>query len=81
MQETDWLAGASYSVADIDAFALLAGLPRLAPELVNPQSTPRMVDFLRRMNERKAVQAALATSRSGKPLEAYVPGAEPSRWG
>ena len=81
LEESAWLAGASYSVADIDAFALLVGLPGWRPELVNPQSTPRIVDFLRRMNERKAVQAALATSRSGKPLEAYVPGAEPSRWG
>ena len=79
--ESAWLAGASYSVADIDAFSLLVGLPGLAPELVNPQSTPRIVDFLRRVSERKAVQAALAMSRSGKPLEAYVPGAEPSRWG
>jgi glutathione S-transferase len=81
LQETAWLAGASYSVADIDAFALLVGLPGLAPELVSPQSTPHIAGFLRRMNGRKAVQAALATSRSGKPLEAYVPGAEPSRWG
>jgi glutathione S-transferase len=79
--ESAWLAGASYSVADIDAFSLLVGLPGLAPELVNPQSTPRIVDFLRRVSERKAVQAALALSRSGKPLEAFVPGAEPSRWG
>jgi GSH-dependent disulfide-bond oxidoreductase len=81
LKETPWLAGASYSVADIDAFALLAGLPGLAPELVNPQSTPHIVSFLRRVGEREAVQAALATSRSGRPLEAYVPGAEPSRWG
>jgi GSH-dependent disulfide-bond oxidoreductase len=79
--ESAWLAGASYSVADIDAFSLLVGLPGLTSELVNPQSTPRIVDFLRRVSERKAVQAALAMSRSGKPLEAYVPGAEPSRWG
>jgi GST-like protein len=79
--ESAWLAGSSYSVADVDAFALLVGLPGLAPELVNPQGTPRIMDFLRRMGERKAVRAALATSRSGKPLEAYVPGAEPSRWG
>jgi len=79
--ESEWLAGSSYSVADIDAFALLVGLPGLAPELVNPQSTPRIVEFLRRVGERKAVQAALAVSRSGRPLEAYVPGAEPSRWG
>lgn len=79
--DSAWLAGASYSVADIDAFSLLIGLPGLAPELVKPQNTPRIVDFLHRVSERKAVQAALAMSPSGKPLEAYVPGAEPSRWG
>jgi GST-like protein len=79
--ESTWLAGSSYSIADVDAFALLVGLPGLAPELVNPQGTPRIMDFLQRMGERKAVQSALATSRSGKPLEAYLPGAEPSRWG
>jgi len=27
------------------------------------------------------VKKALALSRSGKPHEAFVPGAEPSRWG
>ncbi len=76
-----WLAGPDYSIADIDAFALLRPLPTLAPDLVNERQTPRIVDFLRRMHERKAVQQALATSRSGKPHEAFIPGAEPSRWG
>jgi hypothetical protein len=33
------------------------------------------------MRERPAVRAALALSRTGKPQEAFVPGAEPSRWG
>jgi hypothetical protein len=33
------------------------------------------------MHERPAVKKALALSRSGKPHEAFVPGAEPSRWG
>ena len=79
--QSEWLAGAGYSVADIDAFALLVALPGLAPELINPERTPRLVDFLRRMGARPAVQAALAVSRSGKPLEAFIPGAEPSRWG
>jgi GSH-dependent disulfide-bond oxidoreductase len=79
--QSAWLAGPAYSIADIDAFALLAALPSLAPELVGEKSTPRITDFLRRMHERKAVQAALALSRSGKPFEAFVPGAEPSRWG
>jgi GSH-dependent disulfide-bond oxidoreductase len=78
---TPWLAGLDYSIADIDAFALLRSLPTLAPDLVNGQETPRIVDFLDRMHERPAVKRALALSRSGKPHESFVPGAEPSRWG
>jgi GSH-dependent disulfide-bond oxidoreductase len=76
-----WLAGPRYSIADIDAFAMLRVLPDLAPEVVNPVSTPRTMDFIARMNERPAVRAALATSKSGKPQEHFVPGVEPSRWG
>jgi glutathione S-transferase len=76
-----WLAGPRYSIADIDAFALLRCLPDLAPELVNPQSTPRIAEYLRRIEARPAVQAALATTRSGQPGRHFVPGVEPSRWG
>jgi glutathione S-transferase len=76
-----WLAGSTYSIADIDAFALLRSLPTLAPDLVSERATPRIIDFLDRMHERPAVKKALALSRSGKPHQAFVPGAEPSRWG
>jgi glutathione S-transferase len=76
-----WLAGAQYSIADIDAFSTLRPLPALAPELVSERSTPRIIEFLRRIEQRPAVQAALSTSKTGKPHEAFVPGAEPSRWG
>lgn len=76
-----WLAGADYSIADIDAFSLLNSLPPLAPELLNRNDTPRSLDFLERMRGRPAVQQALRLSRSGKPQEAFVPGAEASRWG
>jgi GSH-dependent disulfide-bond oxidoreductase len=79
--ESTWLAGSEYCIADIDAFAFLAALPTLAPDLVSERANPRICAFLRRMHTRKAVQAALASSRSGRPFEAFVPGAEPSRWG
>jgi glutathione S-transferase len=78
---TPWLAGTEYSIADIDAFSLLNCLPALAPDVINRGATPRTLELLERMRERPAVQAALALSRSGKPEEAFVPGAEPSRWG
>lgn len=76
-----WLAGDEYSIADIDAFALLRPLPDLAPQVVNERKTPRISEFLARMHERPAVRAALARSRSGRPHEAFVPGPESSRWG
>ena len=76
-----WLAGAQYSIADIDAFAMLGPLPDLAPEQVSERAAPRIGEFLRRVRERPAVQRALAYARTPRPQEAFVPGAEPSRWG
>lgn len=81
LAESPWLSGAEYSIADIDAFATLAPLPDLAPELLNPEAKPHLWDFLQRMRARPAVQASLALSRTGRPHEAFVPGPEPSRWG
>jgi len=81
LTEGPWLAGPRYSIADIDAFAMLRCLPDLTPELVNSRDTPRIADFLARVEARPAVTAALATSRSGKPGQHFVPGVEPSRWG
>ena len=76
-----WLAGPDYSIADIDAFAMLRVIPDLAPGLVDAAATPRTCDFLSRIEARPAVRAALATTRSGKPHEHFLPGVEPSRWG
>jgi glutathione S-transferase/GST-like protein len=81
LAKSPWLTGHGYSIADIDAFAMLSVLPDLAPDVVNAKSTPRILDFLERMRARKAVKEALALSKTGKPHEAFVPGAEPSRWG
>jgi GSH-dependent disulfide-bond oxidoreductase len=76
-----WLAGTQYSIADIDAFSLLNALPELAPDVLNRSDTPRTLDLLERVRTRPAVKAALALSRTGRPEEAFVPGAEASRWG
>lgn len=76
-----WLAGSDYSIADIDAFAMLAPLPELAPELVSVEATPHIAAFLARMHARPAVRAALALTRTGHPGHAFVPGPESSRWG
>ena len=76
-----WLAGPRYTIADIDAFAMLRVIPDLAPEVVNPAVSPRVCDFLERVAARPAVKAALSMSRSGRPEQHFVPGVEPSRWG
>jgi len=81
LARSPWLTGEQYSIADIDAFALFSPLPELAPDVVSERSAPRVMDFLRRMRERRAVREALAMSRTGKPHEAFVPGSEPARWG
>ncbi len=81
LSQGPWLAGSAYSVADIEAFSMLNALPDLAPELVSEKSAPRVVEFLHRMRERRAVREALTLSRTGKPQQAFVPGSESSRWG
>ena len=79
--ESAWLAGHEFSIADIDAFAMLRVLPDLEPELVNAAATPRIVEYLGRIAARPSVREALATSRSGRPEQHFVPGVEASRWG
>jgi glutathione S-transferase len=58
-----WMAGETYSLADIKNFSMAPGLARMMPELINDQATPRAFDWLRRMEERPAVKAAKAMAR------------------
>jgi glutathione S-transferase len=67
LQNSKWLAGDEYSLADVNSYSMVAGVPRLIPEAMSEEKTPRAMDWLRRMNERPAVKAALATSRMPKP--------------
>lgn len=78
---SQWLAGSSYSLADVDAFAICNSLTSLASDVVNDVASPRLVAWLKRIRERPAVKTALAMSRTGKPQEAFAPGPEHSRWG
>jgi glutathione S-transferase len=76
-----WLAGPHYSIADIDAFPMLRVIEDLAPEIVNGDRTPNILEYVSRISARPAVRAALATSHRGRPEHHFVPGVEPSRWG
>jgi len=55
-----WLAGNEYSLADLNSYSMVAGMPRLMPEHMNENNAPRSLEWLARMDERPAVKAALA---------------------
>ena len=76
-----WLLGADYSLVDIEVFGHALCLPDLVPELANAEASPRLLAWLERVRARPAVHAALASGRSAKPEQAFVPGPEHSRWG
>lgn len=72
LTETKWLAGEAFSLAEVSCFAMANGLQRRAPNLVNPDSTPRLLEWLARMNERPGVRAALAMP--SPPRDTFTPG-------
>lgn len=66
LKETKWLAGDEYSLADINSYSMVAAVPRLVPEAMSKEKTPKCIEWLDRMNARPAVKEALATSRQSK---------------
>jgi glutathione S-transferase len=71
LQRRAWIAGDTYSLGDIASYCVVPGLSRLAPEVVNPIITPRIVEWLAAMNVRPAVQAAVAMpNKVGETLAA-----------
>ena len=81
LARSGWLAGPAYSIADIDAYALIDPLRELASGVVNAQATPHVVDWLDRIASRPSTHAARARAHRPDPRTAFVPGMEPSRWG
>jgi GST-like protein len=81
LQTGPWLAGAAFSVADIDAYPMLCVLPDLAPAVVNSDTTPHITEYLGRIAARDSVREALACARTDHPERQFVPGVEASRWG
>lgn len=64
LESSAWLAGAEYSLADVNTFSMVASVPRLVPEALQGGVAPRSIEWLATMNGRPAVKAALATSRT-----------------
>jgi glutathione S-transferase/GST-like protein len=81
LQAGPWLAGPAFSVADIDAYPMLCVLPDLAPAVVNPATTPRIIEYLGRIAARGSVRESLGNARTPHPQRQFVPGIEASRWG
>ena len=60
LNESEWLAGSGYSLADLNSFSMIAGVERLHPEIVTDDKAPRTLQWLRKMEQRPAVQQAMA---------------------
>jgi GST-like protein len=74
----DWLIGA-FSIADLESYAWLAGMPELVPEAFADR--PRTAAWLARVKARPAVARALALATSAAPERIWAPGPEINRWG
>ena len=55
LQKSHWLAGPTYSLAEVNSYSIVAGVPRFFPEFMKPRAT----EWLAEMNARPAVKAAL----------------------
>jgi len=60
LAKSKWLAGPHYSLADVNSYPMVAGVPRMFPAIMNPQVSPLACAWLDAMNARAAVQAALS---------------------
>jgi GSH-dependent disulfide-bond oxidoreductase len=64
LSERPWVAGNSYSIADIAGFNMIAGLPLMSPQVVNDTVTPHILEWLRKINERPAIRRSFALGRT-----------------
>ncbi len=81
LKSNEWLAGPTYSLADISLFPYINFLPQVAPELANKTASPKTLDWLGRMKARPAVKAAMAMAKRPDPFATVAPGPEHVRWG
>ena len=67
LAESPWLAGPDYTLADICNFAVANGMQNNYADLVNAADTPRIIDWLDRINARPACKAMYGASPQGGP--------------
>jgi len=81
LERDRWLAGPTYSLADITLVFLARAMRVVTPQMVNRERTPRTLEWLARLEERRAVKETLALARTPAPERMFAPGPEPPRWG
>jgi len=81
LSRSPWLAGPQYSLADIAVFSMLRGAADMLSDWLDARGAPRMRAWLSKMQDRPAVNEALAFARVERPHSLFVPGPEEIRWG
>ena len=61
---SEWLAGDTYTLADICNFAIANGMQFGFAEVVNKEATPHLLAWIERINARPAAQEMFARSKS-----------------
>jgi glutathione S-transferase len=72
LAEHPYLAGPSYSLADINVLSSAERMPRWAPDLMNEKVSPRSHKWLQRMLARPAVKATYCVSDEAPPRSTEV---------
>ena len=68
--EHEWLAAPTYSLADVNAYSMMSGSERVIPESLSETASPRVFDWLRRMEQRPGVKKALSYPGRMRPAPA-----------
>ena len=64
LTERPWVAGQTFSLADIVGFNMFAGLPVMMPDVANDTQTPHLLEWLRKLNERPSARKSLELGRT-----------------
>jgi GST-like protein len=78
LEGRDWLFS-SFSLADLETYAWLAGMVELVPEAF--AKAPLTNAWLERVKARPSVQRALSIATVAEPRQSWAPGPEINRWG
>lgn len=62
--ERPYFAGETYTLADINAFCMAYALPMMQAEHVNEERTPNLLDWLRRVYDRPAIEKSFELGRT-----------------